>query len=126
MHHHLDVFAFSERTVVARGSAVVIDRDVPLAIAVFAGCGVLTGVGAVLNTGGVRPSDSVVVFGMGGVACRRSWARRWRTPPLIAVDPVPAKASSRCASAQPPPSLRTRQRRGFGTSPAALTSRWSA
>src|SRR5918998_406504 len=40
VHQHLGVSAFSERTVVARGSAVVIDEDIPLDTAVLAGCGV--------------------------------------------------------------------------------------
>jgi alcohol dehydrogenase len=92
VHQHLGVSAFSERTVVARGSAVVIDRDVPLDIAVLVGCGVLTGVGAVLNTGGVRPGDSVVVFGMGGVGLSAVMgAALANASPVIAVDPVPAK-----------------------------------
>jgi len=92
VHHHLGVSAFSERTVVARGSAVVIDRHVPLDIAVLVGCGVLTGAGAVLNTGLVRPGDSVVVFGMGGVGLSAVMgAALASATPLIAVDPVPAK-----------------------------------
>ena len=92
VHQHLGVSAFSERTVVARGSAVVIDRDVPLDTAVLAGCGVLTGVGAVLTTGGARPGDSVVVFGMGGVGLSAVMgAALVSAHPIIAVDPVPAK-----------------------------------
>ena len=92
VHQHLGVSAFAERTVVARGSAVVIDPAVPLDIAVLVGCGVLTGVGAVLNTGGVRPGDSVVVFGMGGVGLSAIMgAALASATPIIAVDPVPAK-----------------------------------
>ena len=92
VHHHLGVSAFSERTIVSRGSAVVVDKDIPLDTAVLVGCGVLTGVGAVLNTGGVRPGDSVVVFGMGGVGLSAVMgAALASASPLIAVDPVPAK-----------------------------------
>lgn len=92
IHQHLGVSAFAERTVVARGSAVVVDKDVPLETAVLVGCGVLTGVGAVMNTGGVRPGDSVVVFGLGGVGLSAVMgAALAAATPLIAVDPVPAK-----------------------------------
>jgi alcohol dehydrogenase len=92
VHQHLGVSAFSERTVVARGSAVVIEQDIPLDTAVLVGCGVLTGVGAVLTTGGARPGDSVVVFGLGGVGLSAVMgAALTNAHPIIAVDPVPAK-----------------------------------
>lgn len=92
VYTHLGVSAFSERTVVARGSAVVVDSDVPLDIAVLVGCSVLTGAGAVINTAQARPGDSVVVFGMGGVGLSAVMgAALAGANPLIAVDPVPAK-----------------------------------
>ena len=89
---HLGVSAFSEHTIVARGSAVVVDKDIPLDTAVLVGCGVLTGAGAVLNTGGVRPGDSVAVIGLGGVGLSAIMgAALANATPLIAVDPVAAK-----------------------------------
>ena len=89
---HLGVSAFSERTIVSRGSAVVVDKDIPLETAVLVGCGVLTGVGAVLTTGGARPGDSVVVFGLGGVGLSAVMGAALTSAyPIIAVDPVPAK-----------------------------------
>jgi alcohol dehydrogenase len=89
---HLGVSAFSEHTIVDRGSAVVIDKDIPLDTAVLVGCGVLTGAGAVLNTGGVRPGDSVAVIGLGGVGLSAVMgAALANATPLIAIDPVPAK-----------------------------------
>ena len=92
IYQHLGVSAFSERTIVARGSAVVIDKDIPLDTAVLVGCGVLTGVGAVLSTGGAQPGDSVVVFGLGGVGLSAVMgAVLANAHPIIAVDPVPAK-----------------------------------
>jgi alcohol dehydrogenase len=92
LHHHLGVSAFSERTVVARGSAVVVGDDVPLDVAALFGCAVLTGVGAVLNTAGVRPGDSVAVFGLGGVGLAAVMgAALAGAQPLVAVDPVAAK-----------------------------------
>ena len=48
-------------------SAVKIDQDVPLKLAALIGCGVLTGVGAALNTANIRKGDTVAVIGCGGV-----------------------------------------------------------
>ncbi|GAA2292419.1 zinc-dependent alcohol dehydrogenase family protein [Streptomyces kunmingensis] len=59
--------AFAERTVVKAVQAVRIPRSIPLTSAALLGCGVLTGVGAVLNRARVEPGDSVVVIGAGGV-----------------------------------------------------------
>jgi len=92
VYQHLGVSAFSQHTIVARGSAVVVDKDIPLDTAVLVGCGVLTGAGAVLNTGGVRPGDSVAVIGLGGVGLSAIMgAALANATPLIAVDPVQAK-----------------------------------
>lgn len=92
VYQHLGVSAFSERTVVARGSAVVVEQDIPLDTAVLVGCGVLTGVGAVVTTGGARPGDSVVVFGLGGVGLSAVMgAALANAHPIIAVDPGAAK-----------------------------------
>ncbi|MBA2460373.1 MAG: alcohol dehydrogenase catalytic domain-containing protein [Actinobacteria bacterium] len=92
VHHHLGVSAFSERIVVARPSAVVIDPTVPLEVAALFGCAVVTGVGAVLNTARVRPGDSVAVFGLGGVGLAAVMgAVLAGAGPIVAVDPVPFK-----------------------------------
>jgi alcohol dehydrogenase len=66
-NHHLGVSAFSERIVVSVNSAVAVDPELPFEIAALFGCAVLTGVGAVVNSAGVRAGDSVAVFGLGGV-----------------------------------------------------------
>jgi len=58
---------FSEMTVVSEIQAVKIPKEVPLTSACLIGCGVLTGVGAVLNRAKVRPGDTAAVFGVGGV-----------------------------------------------------------
>lgn len=92
VHHHLGVSAFSERIVVARASAVVVDPTVPLELAALFGCAVVTGAGAVLNTAGVRPGDSVAVFGLGGVGLAAVMgAALAGAQPLVAVDPVEFK-----------------------------------
>ena len=67
LHHHLGCSAFADHAVVSRHSLVRIDKDIPLAHAALFGCAVLTGMGAVVNTAGVRPGQSVVVIGLGGV-----------------------------------------------------------
>jgi S-(hydroxymethyl)glutathione dehydrogenase/alcohol dehydrogenase len=58
---------FSERTVVKANQAVPIPPDVPLASAALVGCGVLTGVGAVLHRARVPEGASVAVIGVGGI-----------------------------------------------------------
>lgn len=92
LHHHLGVSGFAHRAVVARESAVVLPRDVPLPVAALFGCAVLTGAGAVLNTAGVRPGQSVVVFGLGGVGLAAVMGAAVASAyPIVAVDPVAAK-----------------------------------
>jgi alcohol dehydrogenase len=67
IHHHLGVSAFAEYATVARRSLVRIDPELPLDEAALFGCAVLTGVGAVVNTGRVPAGASVAVIGLGGV-----------------------------------------------------------
>jgi S-(hydroxymethyl)glutathione dehydrogenase/alcohol dehydrogenase len=61
------VGSFAEETVVPETACVKIRKDAPLDKACLVGCGVMTGVGAVLNTAKVEPGASVAVFGAGGV-----------------------------------------------------------
>ncbi len=83
---------FSETTVVSEVQAVRIPKDVPLTSACLIGCGVLTGVGTVLNRCQVRPGETAAVFGVGGVGLnviqglRIAGATR-----IVAVDTVAAK-----------------------------------
>ena len=58
---------FGSYSVVVESAAVPIDRDVPFPQAALVGCGVTTGVGAVINTARVQPGTTVAVFGCGGV-----------------------------------------------------------
>jgi S-(hydroxymethyl)glutathione dehydrogenase/alcohol dehydrogenase len=57
----------AEEAVVPAISAVKIDKEIPLDKAALVGCGVMTGVGAAINTAKVTPGSSVAVFGCGGV-----------------------------------------------------------
>ena len=61
------VGSFADHTVVRATAAIKIPDDVPLDRACLVGCGVMTGVGAVINTAKVRPGQTVAVFGCGGV-----------------------------------------------------------
>lgn len=67
LHHQVGVSCFAEHAVVARGSLVKIDADLPLDVAALFGCAVLTGAGAVINAGRVPLGASVAIIGLGGV-----------------------------------------------------------
>ncbi len=87
-----DLAAFSEGTVVAEGYLVKVREDVPLQKACLVGCGVMTGIGAVVNRAKVEPGATTVVVGCGGVGlnvvqgCSLASASK-----IIAVDNVEAK-----------------------------------
>ncbi|MFH8983090.1 zinc-binding dehydrogenase [Streptomyces varsoviensis] len=92
IHHQLGVSAFARYAVVAQESVVKIPQDVPFSVASMFGCAVLTGAGAVINTAGVRPGQSVAVHGLGGVGLSAVLgARAAGAWPIVAVDPSPAK-----------------------------------
>ena len=63
----LGIGAFTELTLVHAGQAVKVDPKISSAAAGLIGCGVMAGLGAAVNTGGVTRGDSVAVFGCGGV-----------------------------------------------------------
>ncbi len=63
----LGIGAFAEKTLVAAGQATKVDPVAPPEVAGLIGCGVMAGLGAAMNTGGIGRGDSVAVFGCGGV-----------------------------------------------------------
>ena len=63
----LGIGAFAEKTLVAAGQATKVDPAARPEVAGLIGCGVMAGLGAAMNTGGVGRGDSVAVFGCGGV-----------------------------------------------------------
>ncbi len=63
----LGIGAFVEKTLVAAGQCTKVDAEVRPEVAGLLGCGVMAGIGAAVNTGGVGRGDSVAVFGCGGV-----------------------------------------------------------
>jgi alcohol dehydrogenase len=92
IHHHLGVSAFATHAVIDQRSAVKIPSDIPPQIAALFGCAVLTGVGAVMNTAQVRPGESVIVYGLGGVGLSAVLgAVAAGAQPIIAIDPVASK-----------------------------------
>lgn len=92
VHHILGVSCFAEYTVVPEQGLLKLPDDIPLDRAALVGCGVTTGVGAVLFAAGVRPGDSVAVIGCGGVGLNVvQGAALAGAGPVIAVDVVPQK-----------------------------------
>jgi Zn-dependent alcohol dehydrogenase len=88
VHHHLGVSAFATHAVVDRRSAVKVDRDLPPEIAALFGCAVLTGAGAVFNSAVLRPGESALIYGLGGVGLSALLAARASgAAPLVAIDP---------------------------------------
>ncbi|HEX9542793.1 MAG TPA: Zn-dependent alcohol dehydrogenase [Streptosporangiaceae bacterium] len=84
--------AFAEEMVVPREGAVKIAADVPYEVAALVGCGVMTGVGAVINTARVEPGATVVVIGCGGVGIAAiQGARLSGATVIVGVDTVPSK-----------------------------------
>jgi len=65
--HYMGTSTFSQYTVVPEISLAKIRADAPLEKVCLLGCGVTTGIGAVLNTAKVTPGSSVAVFGLGGI-----------------------------------------------------------
>ncbi len=63
----LGIGAFADKTLVAAGQCTKVDASAPPTAAGLLGCGVMAGIGAAINTGGVGRGDSVAVFGCGGV-----------------------------------------------------------
>jgi S-(hydroxymethyl)glutathione dehydrogenase/alcohol dehydrogenase len=83
---------FSERSVVSRNSIVKIDDHLPLDKAALVGCGVPTGWGSAVYSAEVRPGDTVVIFGIGGVGINAvQGAKHAGARTIIAVDPVELK-----------------------------------
>jgi alcohol dehydrogenase len=87
VNHHLGCSAFADHAVVSRRSLIKIESSLPLTEAALFGCAVLTGVGAVVNTAGVKAGQSVVVVGLGGVGLAAVLgALASGAVPVIAVD----------------------------------------
>jgi S-(hydroxymethyl)glutathione dehydrogenase/alcohol dehydrogenase len=83
---------FSQYSVVSQSSVVRIDDDLPLEVAALVGCGVPTGFGSAVKSGGVRPGDTTIVYGIGGVGANALQGASYAGARyVIAVDPVSSK-----------------------------------
>ncbi len=83
---------FAEEMIMLEHSVIKIEEDVPLDVASLIGCGVMTGVGAAINTAQIKPGSSVVVFGAGGVGISAiQGARIAGAAEILAVDTVESK-----------------------------------
>jgi Zn-dependent alcohol dehydrogenase len=90
--HYAGVSTFAAHTVVPEGALLKIPTEVPLDRAALLGCAVVTGFGAVVNAARVRPGDTVVVFGCGGVGLNAVQAAALAgAARVIGVDGVAAK-----------------------------------
>ena len=87
-----NISSFAERMLLHENAVVKIGDDMPLDRAALIGCGVMTGVGAVLNTAKIEPGCTVAVFGAGGVGLAAiQGARIAGARQIIAVDVVESK-----------------------------------
>jgi S-(hydroxymethyl)glutathione dehydrogenase / alcohol dehydrogenase len=87
IEHGARTAAFAEYAIVAESQVVSLPPSMPLDRAALLACGVITGVGAVVNTAKVKPSSSVVVIGTGGVGLNAiQGAALSGAFPIIAVD----------------------------------------
>jgi S-(hydroxymethyl)glutathione dehydrogenase/alcohol dehydrogenase len=85
--HMVFVSGFAEYMVIPEAGAIKIREDMPLDQASFLGCCLPTGFGAVYNAAGVKPGDSVAIWGMGGVGLNVVRGAKLRSAnPIIGVD----------------------------------------
>ncbi|MGW6443332.1 S-(hydroxymethyl)mycothiol dehydrogenase [Lentzea sp. NPDC055074] len=83
----LGIGAFAEKTLVHSGQCTKVNPAAPAEVAGLLGCGVMAGIGAAINTGGVTRGDSVAVLGCGGVGdAAIAGARLAGARTIIAVD----------------------------------------
>lgn len=83
----LGIGAFAEKTLVHSGQCTKVDPAAPPTAAGLLGCGVMAGVGAAINTGGVQRGETVAVFGCGGVGdAAVAGAKLAGAATIIAVD----------------------------------------
>ncbi|MBO6785071.1 MAG: S-(hydroxymethyl)glutathione dehydrogenase/class III alcohol dehydrogenase, partial [Alphaproteobacteria bacterium] len=67
LFHYMGTSTFSNHTVLPEIALAKVREDAPFEKICYIGCGVTTGIGAVINTAKVEPGDNVVVFGLGGI-----------------------------------------------------------
>jgi len=92
IRHYMGTSTFSNFTVVPEIALAKIRRDAPFDKACYIGCGVTTGIGAVINTAKVEPGASVAIFGLGGIGLNvAQGARLAGAADVIGVDLNPKR-----------------------------------
>ena len=92
LHHYMGCSTFSNFTVMPEIALAKIREDAPFDKVCYIGCGVTTGVGAVIFTAGVEPGSNVAVFGLGGIGLNVIQAARMvGADKIIGIDINPAK-----------------------------------
>jgi S-(hydroxymethyl)glutathione dehydrogenase / alcohol dehydrogenase len=92
LHHYMGTSTFANFTVVPEIALAKVREDAPFDRICYIGCGVTTGVGAVINTAKVQVGDTVVVFGLGGIGLNVVQGARIAGARMIAgVDLNPAR-----------------------------------
>jgi len=92
VYHYMGCSTFSEYSVVPEVSLAVIDKSAPLEKVCLLGCGVTTGIGAVLNTAKVEAGATVAIFGLGGIGLAAIvGAKMAKAARIIAIDINPEK-----------------------------------
>ena len=83
---------FADEMIITEGAVIPVDASIPLNVAALIGCGVMTGVGAAINTAQIKPGSSVIIFGAGGVGVAAiQGARIAGASEIVAVDKVDSK-----------------------------------
>jgi S-(hydroxymethyl)glutathione dehydrogenase / alcohol dehydrogenase len=92
LHHYMGTSTFANYTVVPEISLAKIREDAPFDKVCYIGCGVTTGIGAVINTAKVEPGANVIVFGLGGIGLNViQGARMVGANMIVGVDLNPKK-----------------------------------
>jgi S-(hydroxymethyl)glutathione dehydrogenase/alcohol dehydrogenase len=92
LYHYMGTSTFAQYTVVPEIAVAKIREDAPFDKVCYIGCGVTTGIGAVINTAKVAPGDNVVVFGLGGIGLNViQGARMAGANMIVGVDINPAR-----------------------------------
>jgi S-(hydroxymethyl)glutathione dehydrogenase/alcohol dehydrogenase len=92
IYHYMGCSTFSEYTVLPEISLAKIPKDAPLEKVCLLGCGVTTGIGAVLNTAKVEEGATVAIFGLGGIGLAAIiGAKMAKASRIIAIDINPGK-----------------------------------
>ncbi|MGY6040262.1 S-(hydroxymethyl)glutathione dehydrogenase/class III alcohol dehydrogenase [Aeromonas sp. AE23HZ002T15] len=87
IYHYMGTSTFSEYTVLPEISIAKVDPAAPLEEVCLLGCGVTTGIGAVMNTAKVKEGESVAIFGLGGIGLSAIiGARLAKAGRIIAID----------------------------------------